>query len=69
MSPSRIKNSFVSLKIYDMLGREVSDLVEKEVSPGNYSVRLDGNRLASGIYVYRLNAGEFSAVKKLTLIK
>ena len=59
----------MSLKIYDMLGREVSDLVEKEVSPGNYSVRLDGNRLASGIYVYRLNAGEFSAVKKLTLIK
>ena len=62
-------NVFVALKVYDMLGREVAVLVNQREDAGNYSVRFDGNRLASGIYFYRLEAGSFVSVKKLVVVK
>ena len=63
------KNSFVTLKVYDSLGREVATLVNKQISPGKYSVKFDGSNLSSGIYFYRLHTGLFVKTKKLFLLK
>ena len=59
----------VGLKIYDILGREVATLVNKEQLPGNYSVEFDASNLTSGIFVYRLQSGSFVASKKMVLVK
>jgi Carbohydrate esterase 2 N-terminal/Secretion system C-terminal sorting domain/GDSL-like Lipase/Acylhydrolase family len=61
--------SNITLKVYDVLGREVATLVNRRQSAGNYSVTFDGSRLASGVYFYRLIAGDFVEVKKLVLLK
>jgi hypothetical protein len=58
-----------TLKVYDILGREVATLVNEEKSPGNYEVKFDGSKFTSGVYFYRLQAGSFSQTKKLILIK
>ncbi|MBI3765159.1 MAG: S8 family peptidase, partial [Ignavibacteriales bacterium] len=63
------KTSVVSLKVFDVLGREVGTLVNGEQTAGRYTVPFDGSRLASGLYFYRLVAGEYTAMKKLMLIK
>jgi hypothetical protein len=60
---------FVSLKIYDVLGRELLTLASEEKQAGRYEVRFDGSNLSSGIYYYRLEAGNFVSVKKLMLVK
>ncbi len=62
-------NSLVTLKIYNVLGQEVATLVDKMESPGNYSVRFNADKLASGTYFYRLQTGEFAQTKKMLLIK
>ena len=59
----------VQLKVYDLLGSEVTTLVNEEKSPGNYKVKFDGSNLSSGVYFYSLQAGSFSQTKKLVLIK
>ena len=59
----------VQLKIYDILGRDVATLVNKEQSSGNYIVTFNASRLASGIYFYTLRAGDFVQTKKLVLMK
>ena len=61
--------SEVKLVIYDVLGREVAVPVNEQKAPGSYRVGFDGSRLASGIYMYRLQAGEFVATKRLILLK
>lgn len=61
--------SFVKLAVYDMLGREVKTLVNKELSAGSYTAELSGSDLTSGIYFYTLNAGDFSETKRMVLIK
>jgi hypothetical protein len=61
--------SKVTLKIYDLLGREVQTLVNDEQTPGKYSVSLNAGKLSSGIYFYQLKAGDYSATKKLMLLK
>ena len=61
--------SFVTLKVYDVLGNEVATLVNEEKPVGSYGVKLDGNGLPSGIYFYRIQAGEFIQVKKMILLK
>ncbi|MBN1302099.1 MAG: T9SS type A sorting domain-containing protein, partial [Melioribacteraceae bacterium] len=61
--------SAVDIKIYDILGRQVVTLVNEIKLPGEYSVEFDGSKLSSGIYYYKLNAGSFTAVKKMMLIK
>ena len=63
------KTTKVTLKVYDMLGREVQTLVNTFQSPGQYTVTFNGQGLASGVYFYRINAGDFSATKKLMLLK
>jgi len=67
-------NSFVTLKVYDALGREVTTLVNGEQRAGSYSVTFDGSRLSSGVYLYRLVAitndgNRFESIKKLVLMK
>jgi len=63
------KASNVTIKIYDLLGREISTLVNEEISAGIHEVKFDASRLASGIYIYQITAADFSAVKKMTLTK
>jgi poly(3-hydroxybutyrate) depolymerase len=60
---------FVSLKVYDLLGREVATLVNEEKPAGSYEVSFDASQLSSGVYIYRLTAGSFSATNKMTLLK
>jgi subtilisin-like proprotein convertase family protein len=63
------KSGNVTLKVYDLLGREVRTLVNEKKEPGTYEVEMDGTNLASGIYLYKIEAGNFTAVKKMMLIK
>lgn len=62
-------NSFVRLKVYDLLGKEVETLVNEEKSPGNYTISYNAKALASGIYFYKLDAGKYSSIKKMIFIK
>ncbi|MDP3580917.1 MAG: T9SS type A sorting domain-containing protein, partial [Ignavibacteria bacterium] len=59
----------VSLKVYDVLGRQVADLVNKHQDVGNYSVNFNASALSSGIYFYRIESGSFVSVKKMMLVK
>jgi len=59
----------VNLVVYDLLGREVQTLVNQPKEAGFYSVKFDGVNLPSGIYFYRLKAGNFSEIRKMTLVK
>ncbi len=59
----------LQLIVYDALGRKVATLVNKKQSPGNYSVKFDASKLSTGIYFYTLRAGNFSATKKMILMK
>jgi hypothetical protein len=61
--------SVVSLKIFDLLGRELATLIEKEQNSGSYEVTFDAGNLSSGVYLYRIQAGTFIEQKKLTLMK
>jgi hypothetical protein len=63
------QNEHVTLKVYDLLGREVATLVNEARSAGNHEAFFDASNLASGVYIYRLTAGNFIATKKFTLIK
>ena len=60
---------FVSLKIFDIRGREIATLVNEEKPAGSYQVKFNASGLSSGIYFYRLKAGNFFEVKKLLLLK
>ena len=66
----QIKDSrFVTLKIYDITGKEVEILVNEKKSPGVYAVTFDGGKLSSGVYFYKLIAGDFSETKRMIMIK
>ncbi len=58
-----------SLKVYDILGREVTTLVNEEKPAGNYQVTFDGSQLSSGVYFYQLKAGTYFSTKKLIMVK
>ena len=60
---------FVSLRVYDALGKEVAVLVNENKNPGRYKVDFDGSGLASGIYFYQLTYGNFTETRKMNLIK
>jgi hypothetical protein len=62
-------SGFVSLKVFDVLGREVAILVNEEKQPGTYTVHWNADGLSSGVYFYRLQAGEYTATRKLALLK
>jgi hypothetical protein len=63
------KAGFVTLKVYDVLGKIVSTLVNANKPAGNYSVEFNASKLVSGIYFYRMTSGLFSETKKLLLLK
>jgi hypothetical protein len=63
------KSSFVTLKIYDILGNEVMTVVNEQQTINNYTYKVDFSKLSSGMYYYKLNAGDFSVTKKLMLVK
>ncbi len=66
----QIKDSrFVTIKVYDILGREITTLINEKKSPGIYEVSFDGSNFASGVYFYRIQAGDFVRVKRMVLIK
>ena len=57
------------LSVYDLLGREVSILVNERRDAGVHEVKFDGSSLASGVYFYRLQAGDFTQTKRLLLLR
>ena len=57
------------LKVYDVLGQEVSTLVDEVKEPGKYTVSWDAGKLASGVYIYSITAGSFSERRKMLLIR
>ncbi|HLG31476.1 MAG TPA: Omp28-related outer membrane protein [Ignavibacteriaceae bacterium] len=63
------KDVHVSLKVYDIMGSEVAELINKEQSAGVHQVLFDASAVASGMYFYKLSAGDFVSVKKMTLLK
>ncbi|MCU0413135.1 MAG: T9SS type A sorting domain-containing protein, partial [Ignavibacteriaceae bacterium] len=63
------QSSFVSLKIYDVLGNEIATLVNEEKPVGSYEVEFDASNLTSGVYFYRLQTGSFNQIKKMILLK
>jgi len=65
-----LKNfGMVTLKVYDVLGKEVATLVNKQQPAGTYQVTFDASNLSSGIYFYRLQAGSFTETKKMILMR
>jgi len=71
---TRIKYSIkdegrVTLKIYDLLGRETALLVDEIKSPGTFEVEFNANNLSSGVYVYQLRQGDKTLSRKLVLLK
>jgi len=73
------QNGMVTLKVYDILGREVATLVNEQKAQGRYSVNFsatggsanggDASRLASGVYIYQIRANDFVSSKKMMLVK
>lgn len=62
-------NSFVTLKVYDMLGRKVANLINARKNAGYYNVTFNGDHLPSGVYFYRFQAGSYIQTRKLVLLK
>ena len=63
------KNGFASIKIYDILGKEVATLVNENLKSGTYEVTFDGSDLSSGTYFYQLRVSDFVETKRMVLIK
>jgi flagellar hook assembly protein FlgD len=63
------KSAFVTLKVYNLLGEEVTTLIAEQRSAGIHRFNWDARELASGVYLYRLEAGNFVQCKKLILMR
>ncbi|MBC8486026.1 MAG: T9SS type A sorting domain-containing protein, partial [Bacteroidetes bacterium] len=63
------KSSYVKLIIYDVLGREITTLVDEKLNAGRYDVNWDGSSYPSGVYFYRLVTDEYVNVKRMVLLK
>jgi photosystem II stability/assembly factor-like uncharacterized protein len=59
----------VTLKVFDMLGKEIATLINSSLNPGQYEIQFNGSNYASGVYFYRLTAGEFTDTKRMMLVK
>jgi hypothetical protein len=59
----------VRLVVYDLLGREVTTLVNEQKAPGSYTVRFDATKLASGVYLCRMTSGAFTQTRRLMLLR
>ena len=62
-------NSHITMKVYDVIGREVETLVDEVKEAGSYEVKVDASWLSSGVYFYRIQAGNFVEMKKMVLMK
>jgi hypothetical protein len=62
-------NQFVRLKVYDLLGQEVAELVNEVQEAGVYEVNFDAANLPSGVYIYKITAGNFSETRKMVVMK
>ena len=69
ISYSIVNAGVVNLKVFNILGHEISTLVNRTQSAGAYSVAFDATNLPSGVYLYRLDADGFSSYRKMMLIK
>lgn len=69
ISYSLAEKGFVTFKVFDILGKEIATIVNKEQGQGNYSIDFDASNLASGVYLYKLQAGIFVSTKKMLLMK
>ena len=63
------QTGFVTLRVYDILGKEVATLVNQQKNQGRYSVNFDASRLASGVYIYQLRVNDYVSSKKMLLLK
>jgi photosystem II stability/assembly factor-like uncharacterized protein len=63
------KADFVSLTVFDLLGREVTSLIKEELKPGTYEVEWDASNYPSGVYFYKLTSGDYTETKKMMLVK
>lgn len=63
------KTGLVKLSVYDVTGREVAELINGEIQAGSYNYDFNASNLASGIYFYKLEAGNFNSIKKMILVK
>jgi hypothetical protein len=63
------KAGMTTLKVYDILGREVSTLVNQNMNPGTFTVKLDATNLATGTYIYTFTSGDARITKKMMLLK
>jgi len=59
----------VTLKVFDMLGREIATLANEEMGPGTHQVQFNASGLASGVYVYRLQSGTLSATRTMVILR
>ena len=63
------KTSFITIKLFDILGRYITTLVNEVKKPGNYTIEFNARQLTSGIYFYKMQSSDFEQTKKLVLIK
>jgi hypothetical protein len=63
------KEGFTTLRVYNLAGEMVSELINGEMEAGNHSIYFNANSLSTGIYFYSLESGDFKAVKKMILMK
>jgi hypothetical protein len=63
------KREFVSIKVYDISGQEIASLINEVKDQGSYNIKFNGSSLASGIYFVRMNAGNFSSIVKMNILK
>ncbi|MBK8946739.1 MAG: T9SS type A sorting domain-containing protein [Ignavibacteriae bacterium] len=63
------KEGFTTLKVYDILGSEITTLVNENKFAGSYTIEFDGSNLSNGVYFYTINSGNFHQTKKMILLK
>jgi hypothetical protein len=61
--------SYVTLRVFDVSGRDVAALIEQELQPGRHQVQFNASGLSSGVYFYRLSTGSFSQTKKMIILQ
>lgn len=64
-----LKSQFVKLEIYDILGQRLETLINEKCEPGSYEIPFDGGKLSSGVYFYKLTTDNFTATKRMILVK
>jgi Secretion system C-terminal sorting domain len=67
--PGSVKNSFVNIAVFDILGKQSYELVNNELKAGKYEVTWNAAEFPSGVYFYRISAGNFTQTRKMILVK